>query len=242
VNNNPLRYTDPSGHAAWNDNEGSGTRCDLDCWRARHADDNAGRGPGTYHLCSNTNLYQLGWENSSQAWSIWTNPNASYGQRFGAGAYLGAWGGAHAAGVIGAAGLVCAATGPGCVAAVEGALGIGTGANVACGGDMCASEFDTIGGVRILHGNKDLIAVIGRNMPRRVEPFAKAIGAETWKGYDNRLSKVANLANNRAWAENLKLKNYTIYDIGLDPTYTSIGDYAKDIFYEMETLLFFGGR
>jgi len=139
VNNNPLRYTDPSGHSPFVTPR---TTCDLDCWRARHADDNAGRGPCTYHLCSNTNLYQLGWENSSQAWSIWTNPNATYGQRFGAGTYMSFWGGAHAAGAVGAAGLACVAAGPGCVTLVESTLGIGAGANTVCGGDMCASETD----------------------------------------------------------------------------------------------------
>ena len=79
--NNPLRYTDPSGHVPFVTPR---TTCDLDCWRAQNQDE------------SDTNLYELGWGNFSQAWSIWTNPNATYGQRFGAGAYMGAWGGAHA--------------------------------------------------------------------------------------------------------------------------------------------------
>ena len=43
VNNNPLRYTDPTGHSTWDgSNEGSGSghsTCDLDCWRAKNQGD-----------------------------------------------------------------------------------------------------------------------------------------------------------------------------------------------------------
>ena len=54
-----------------------------------------------------------GWEN----WTI-------------SGVYIIFWGGAHAALFIGGGGLLCAASGPGCIAAVEGALGIGGAVSV----------------------------------------------------------------------------------------------------------------
>jgi RHS repeat-associated protein len=93
-----------------------------------------------YHHCGETidvvDAYELGWQNFGQAWNIWTNPNANYWQRFGAGAYMGYWGGAHVMFVAGAAGLICA----GFVTCAS-ALGFGgTTTNTACGGDMCASE------------------------------------------------------------------------------------------------------
>jgi hypothetical protein len=141
VRSNPVNFNDPTGHFECNDPYG----CDGP------DDDNAESGSGggggggdgnnddddedvedelqqdscTYHLCSeDANLYETGWENFDQAWSIWTNPNASYGQRYGAGAYMGYWGGIHVAGAVGLAGLVCVASGGACVTAVEGTLGI----------------------------------------------------------------------------------------------------------------------
>ena len=76
-----------------------------------------------YRPCDvETNLYEVGWENFGQAWSIWTNPDATTFQRAGAGYYMGVWGGAHGLAAIGVAGLACAALGPGCVKPVESAL------------------------------------------------------------------------------------------------------------------------
>ncbi len=101
VNNNPVKYTDPSGHAAWNDNEGNNrNRCDLDCWRDKNQDESE-QDSCTYHLCSDTNLYELGWDNFSQAQLIWSNPNATYSQRYLAGIYMNYWGGAHVVGAVG---------------------------------------------------------------------------------------------------------------------------------------------
>ena len=101
----------------------------------------------------------------------------------------------------------------------------------------------TINGIRsqrVLMGDPDKLAVIGRNMAGRVEPFANGIGAETWDGFDPSLSEAENLANNRAWAEKLVREYYTVYDIGLDPNYVTIGNLDKGPYYEMETQIIFG--
>ena len=119
VNNRPINFNDPTGHRPCGDVEA------LDCdgnpnnlgIRTRSngggggddddepTDDVAGRQCG-YHPCEVANLYQTGWENFGQAWSISTNPNASYGQRFVAGTYMSYWGGAHAMLVAGGAMLL----------------------------------------------------------------------------------------------------------------------------------------
>jgi hypothetical protein len=73
----------------------------------------------TYHLCSDdSNLYQLGWQNFGQAWNIYWNPNASFWQRYGAGAYIGAWGGTHVAGAAGAIILAWEAIVPGSMSCI----------------------------------------------------------------------------------------------------------------------------
>ena len=50
VNNNPIKYTDPTGHSTWDgSNEGGGSghsTCDLDCWRAKNQGDDDGGGGG----------------------------------------------------------------------------------------------------------------------------------------------------------------------------------------------------
>jgi hypothetical protein len=123
VRNNPVNFNDPAGHFECNDPYG----CDgPDDDNAESGSGGAGGGGGgnnddddediedelqqgscIYHLCSeDANLHETGWENFDQAWLIWTNPNASYGQRYGAGAYMGAWGGAHGMFAIGAIILV----------------------------------------------------------------------------------------------------------------------------------------
>jgi hypothetical protein len=59
--------------------------------------------------------YMLGWENFGQAWNIYWNPNANYGQRFVAGAYLGAWSLAHAAFIYGASEIILWQAGVACL-------------------------------------------------------------------------------------------------------------------------------
>ncbi len=73
--------------------------------------------------------YIQGWSNFGSAITTLQNQNASVGGKVFALGYIGVWGGAHLALGIGIGGLACAAAGPGCVAAVEGALGIGAGIN-----------------------------------------------------------------------------------------------------------------
>ena len=93
------------------------------------------------------------------------------------------------------------------------------------------------------------VAVIGRGQTNRVDEFAKGINAETWKGFNPDLSDAENLAANKAWIQKLKDENYTVFDVGLDPKYTSKGDYYqspqstdfnKGDFYEMESKELFG--
>jgi len=111
----------------------------------------------------------------------------------------------------------------------------------------------TVNGItahRVRIGNANgKIAVIGRGQTDRVDEFAKGINAETWKGFDPNLSDAENLAANKAWVQKLKDENYTVFDVGLDPKYTSKGDYyqapqssdfSKGKFYEMESKELFG--
>jgi hypothetical protein len=98
--------------------------------------------------------YQQGWNNFNSAVTAWNNnPNDPLIRAY-AGIYIVGWGGAHVAGAVGLAGLACVAAGPGCVAVVEGALGIGTAADTACGGDMCASEAEQ--GITVLGYSEDV--------------------------------------------------------------------------------------
>ena len=139
MGNNPIGYSDPTGHSRTDDGGSGGSSCGgigqpFCLGNSGNGNDNEDedleddleQDSCTYHLCSDDgNLYELGWENFGHAWSIYINQNANYGQRFGAGAYMGAWGGMHVAGAVGLAGLACVASGWACVKAVEGALGIG---------------------------------------------------------------------------------------------------------------------
>ena len=151
-----MRYTDPSGHACVEGtsycvnastgqtsgslssyNNSSTISASLSGEVEGEEENNSGCG---YHLCSEENLYEMGWDNFAQAWNIWTNPNASFGQRYAAGFYMSYWGGAHAMFALGSAGLVCSAFVT-CLTAANSALGIG---NASCGGDMCSGEVTTL--------------------------------------------------------------------------------------------------
>jgi hypothetical protein len=101
VGNRPVNFSDPTGHCPEEMAECRKILSDLlpkpttSRGKLPIKDNGYGKQGCSYHLCSDTNLYTLGWENFGQASSILTNPNATYGQKFGAGAYIGAWGGAH---------------------------------------------------------------------------------------------------------------------------------------------------
>jgi len=172
VLNNPLRYTDPTGHRACDDfdaggrcvtappargytsstvarrttaassstsssNRRGGTasqssdRSQRDSGSASSPTDtqtlttSQATAPGSTPGDSPIDLYVQGWTNVEMAWTIVTSPYASWEDRALAGGYGVVWGGAHVAAAIGAGGLACAASGPGCVTLVEGALGIG---------------------------------------------------------------------------------------------------------------------
>ena len=117
VKNNPVNFNDPTGHFECNDPHGCNGPDDDNAESGvviggggnhdndddEDIEDELQQDSCTYHLCSeDSNLYELGWQNFGQAWSIYTNPSATYWQRYGAGTYMGAWGGAH---IIGVAGL-----------------------------------------------------------------------------------------------------------------------------------------
>ena len=110
------------------------------------------------------------------------------------------------------------------------------------GGGGLRSINRTVSGVssrRMIEGWSGKVAVIGRNMSR-VRAFASGVGGEVWDGFDPNLSQAENLANNRQWIQGLKEEGYTIYDVGLDPRYSSQGDMSKGAYYEMETSEIFG--
>jgi hypothetical protein len=97
VYNNPVNYIDPSGHLPIIDEDEDGNPIVDTSWRPGDTlggnsgdgldnDDKDSRGCHTYNPCDvETNLYEVGWENFGQAWSIWINPNATTFQRAGAG-------------------------------------------------------------------------------------------------------------------------------------------------------------
>jgi hypothetical protein len=94
---------------------------------------------------------------------------------------------------------------------------------------------------RMMKGFADnKIAVIGRNMKERVMPFANSLSNDlgvpvlTWPGFNAALSDAQNLANNQAWIKSLKVQGYTFYDVGLDPYFTSRGNFDEGLFYSME--------
>jgi RHS repeat-associated protein len=97
--NNPIKYTDQSGH----------------CW---------GIASGLRGLP----IYNITCQNLDMALSIVQNPNANFGEKLLAEGYIALEATAHAGLVVGTTGLVCAATVPGCAKAVETVLGIGTAA------------------------------------------------------------------------------------------------------------------
>lgn len=115
-----------------------------------------------------------------------------------------------------------------------------------------------VAGLRIKVGTTDKIAVIGRNMVRVTE-FGKSIGGVVGDGIFNpskqaieelqKGNKKLLMDENTAWVKKIKDEGYTIYDVGLDPKYTSAGDYfdtpyPKDFdkgqYYGMETKEIFG--
>ncbi len=94
---------------------------------------------------------------------------------------------------------------------------------------------------RMMKGFADnKVAVIGRNMKERVMPFANSLSNDlgvpvlTWPGFNAALSDAQNLANNQAWIKSLKVQGYTFYDVGLDPYFTSRGNFDEGLFYSME--------
>ena len=130
VNGNPISFNDPSGHRACDDDYGRG------CNKVNPPGSGGGSGGGYNYGDGGSNDfdspfnntiidYIRGWQLVGTAWSIFNNPDAGWEAWGISGGYMLGWVGAHVALGVGVGGLVCVATGPGCVAAVEGVLGIG---------------------------------------------------------------------------------------------------------------------
>jgi hypothetical protein len=124
VGNRPVNFSDPTGHCPEEMAECRKILSDLlpkpsaSGGKLLTKDNGHGNQGCAYHQCSDTNLYALGWENFGQASSILTNPNATYGQKFGAGAYMSYWGGAHGMFAVGAIILAWEAIMPGSMACI----------------------------------------------------------------------------------------------------------------------------
>lgn len=98
----------------------------------------------------------------------------------------------------------------------------------------------TITASRVMKGfAENKVVVIGRNMDDRVVPFAQKLSQELginvvtikqWSGWNPNLT----VEQNKAWLQQLKNEGYTFYDIGLDPSFTSIGNFSEGPFYSME--------
>ena len=90
------------------------------------------------------------------------------------------------------------------------------------------------------------VAVIGRNSDDRVIPYGAMLSKElgftvSTFAFDKNAGYTREqiLALNQQWVNFLKSHGYTIYDIGLNPRYTSGAatgspNFDEDIFYKME--------
>ncbi len=135
VLNNPIRYSDPSGHGIDSGigDSGYNRSDDLKRWKdyslKKNKSYNRNRETNTGYKDLykwENNLYVNGWSNFDSAWTIYWSPNSSWLQKDGAAIYMEFWISAHVALGAGMGGLACAAIGPACAGVVEGALGIGT--------------------------------------------------------------------------------------------------------------------
>ena len=95
--------------------------------------------------------------------------------------------------------------------------------------------FKGVTSARMRVGTNGKSIVIGRDMKNRVNPFAKEIGAETWTGFDTKLTEAQNLANNKAWIQEKINQGYSVYDVGTGPESSN-----KGVYYDMETKEAFG--
>jgi RHS repeat-associated protein len=133
THNNPINFNDPTGHRACDDDYGRG------CNVVNPPGNGGGSGGGNNYGDDGSNEidspsqntivddYIRGWQLVGTAWSIFNNPDAGWEAWGISGGYMLGWVGAHVALGVGVGGLVCVAIGPGCVAAVEGVLGVGGG-------------------------------------------------------------------------------------------------------------------
>ncbi len=125
--NNAVNFSDPSGHKVCDEVDAYGNCYSYDDPKIddifgdedKTIEDDDDQRCHTYHTCDvKTNFYEIGWQNFGQAWSIYWNPNATMLQRFGAGYYMGVWGGAHAGLVVGGVILTWEALVPGSMSCI----------------------------------------------------------------------------------------------------------------------------
>ena len=135
VNNNPVRYNDPTGHGV---DCGIGEGCmgnqtnPNDPPTSGEGEDSGGDGSGEegHKSCLDDiwECYKQGWDTAGSAWDTILAQDTPAAVETLAIVYLAFWWIAHGAVAVGVVGLVCAFT-PGCAALVEGALGIGGAAS-----------------------------------------------------------------------------------------------------------------
>ena len=123
------------------------------------------------------------------------------------------------------------------ITTVRNALGKSATASFRVGDEIAGQTI-----VRIKQGTNGKYIVIGRTMPERVIPTAKAINAEHWTGFNSALSQAENVANNRIWIRTKLSEGYTVIDIGLDPKFVNVGNLDPGVYYAMELFEVFGIR
>jgi RHS repeat-associated protein len=148
VANRPINFNDPTGHAMDDDMQGGGGSCDSECWQDKLKRDKEEETEEncTYHVGCNTtdpieslmDGYMLGWENFGQAWNIYWNPNADFGERLLAFSYMSIWGQAHGMLIVGLAIAVTEYVAPGTIYCI---MNSASCADKAINGLSRASEF-----------------------------------------------------------------------------------------------------
>jgi RHS repeat-associated protein len=208
---------------------GTPTSTQITCFGGSGSGGRSGSGDQSNGI-SLLDSYLQGCQNFGSAWSIYRNPDASYGDRFIAGVYMGAWGGAHATLAVGVAGLACVAAGPGCVAAAEAILGIGGGVDAACGGDFCAIEVqNTVSSI------EQGVSVIGRYPDNKI--LAQSIGGSyldvplaIW----NSLTSAEQWALNKEWLQDAIIRG-DVFQLASDFSRAEPGTgFANELNYLIE--------
>jgi hypothetical protein len=128
------------------------------------------------------------------AMTIVTSPDATIGQKVGAGAYIGVEVTAHVALAVGSVGVLCGLVAP-CAAAVEPVLGIGT---VACADGNCTNEAQLAQSAVSKFRPSDIEAIskFANNAPAQQAARGQKSFGDTWMAWSQAASQSRDLANN----------------------------------------------